>query len=294
MLRWRLVLGALLIAALVGLAVWDHRTAPPGVWVTWPALSLLTLAATQELLALFAARELKPLAWPLYGVNLALVAVNWLPIVAPQAKSFQLDSSILAAAVLWLFLGEMRRYERPGVVMERLACGWLIVGYVGVLFAFLAKLRLLQGGAVGIPALLSLVLIVKLGDTGAYTLGRLFGKHKLAPVLSPGKTLEGAAGGLLAACFGGWLSGAWLFPMLTSNTGPIGPMAHGRWLLYGLIVGLAGTFGDLAESLIKRDVGRKDSSAWMPGFGGVLDVMDSIMFAAPVAYWCWSCGLAGP
>jgi phosphatidate cytidylyltransferase len=185
----------------------------------------------------------------------------------------------------------MRRYERPGVVMERLACGMLIVGYIGLLFAFLAKLRLVQGGAVGIPALLSLILIVKFGDIGAYTVGRLFGKHKMAPVLSPGKTLEGAAGGLSAACFGGWLSGAWLVPMLTLNDGPI---VHWRWLLYGLIVGLAGMFGDLAESLIKRDVGRKDSSTWMPGFGGILDVVDSIIFAAPVAYWCWSCGLTGP
>jgi len=290
-LRWRLILGALLIATLVGLAVWDHHTAPPGVWVTLPVLSLLTVAATQELLALFAARELRPLAWPLYVVNLALVAVNWLPILVPQAKSWDFDASILAAAVLLLFLGEMRRYERPGVVMERLACGLLIVGYIGVLFAFLAKLRLLQAGAIGIPAILSLILIVKLGDTGAYTFGRLFGKHKMAPVLSPGKTLEGAAGGLFAACFGGWLSGVWLLPVLTSGGGPAD---YGRWLLYGLIVGLAGMFGDLAESLIKRDVGRKDSSTWMPGFGGVLDVVDSIIFAAPVAYWCWSCGLAGP
>lgn len=291
MLRWRLVLGALLIAMLAGLAVWDHRSSPPGVWVTLPVLSLLTLAATHELLALFAARELKPLAWPLYLANLALVVANWAPTFAPAFSASELQVSITAAAVLALFLGEMRRYERPGVVMERLACGLLIVGYIGVLFAFLGKLRLLQGGAVGIPALLSLVVIVKFGDTGAYTCGRLFGKHKMAPVLSPGKTLEGAAGGLLAACFGGWLSGAWLLPLLTSNAGPT---AHGGWLAYGLIVGLAGMFGDLAESLIKRDVGRKDSSAWMPGFGGVLDVLDSILFAAPVAYWCWSYGLAGP
>lgn len=259
--------------------------------MTLPVLSLLTVAATQELLALFAARELRPLAWPLYVVNLALVAVNWLPILVPQAKSWDFDASILAGAVLLLFLGEMRRYERPGVVMERLACGLLIVGYIGVLFAFLAKLRLLQAGAIGIPAILSLILIVKLGDTGAYTFGRLFGKRKMAPVLSPGKTLEGAAGGLFAACFGGWLSGVWLLPVLTSGGGPAD---YGRWLLYGLIVGLAGMFGDLAESLIKRDVGRKDSSTWMPGFGGVLDVVDSIIFAAPVAYWCWLCGLAGP
>jgi phosphatidate cytidylyltransferase len=60
-----------------------------------------------------------------------------------------------------------------------------------------------------------------------------------------------------------------------------------NWLFYGVLLGIAGIFGDLAESLIKRDVGRKDSSTWMPGFGGVLDLLDSLLFAAPVAWLCW-------
>jgi phosphatidate cytidylyltransferase len=64
-------------------------------------------------------------------------------------------------------------------------------------------------------------------------------------------------------------------------------------LLFGLIVGAVGIVGDLAESLLKRDLGRKDSSAWMPGFGGVLDVLDSILLGAPAAYLCWTSGLVG-
>ncbi len=256
-----------------------------------PTLLLLSVLATQEMLALFAARELRPVAWPLYLVNLALVAVNWLPTWAPSIASNNLEASLLTGAVLLLFLCEMRRYERPGVVMERLACGLLVIGYIGLLIDFLAKLRLLQAGAVGIPALLSLIVIVKFGDIGAYAIGRLFGKHKMAPVLSPGKTWEGAAGGIVTACFGGWLSGAWLVPALVTQNNPADAW---RWLLYGLVVGVAGMAGDLAESLIKRDVGRKDSSTWMPGFGGILDVLDSILFAAPVAYWCWFYGLVGP
>ena len=64
-----------------------------------------------------------------------------------------------------------------------------------------------------------------------------------------------------------------------------------RWIVFGLAVGAAGLLGDLAESLLKRDAGRKDSSPWMPGFGGVLDLLDSILFAAPVAYLCWATGL---
>lgn len=291
MLRWRLLLGAGLIAALVALAVWDHRTTPPGVWVTLPVLLLLSVFATQELLALLAARALRPVAWPLYLVNVALVTANWLPTWAPSFASSDPEASLLAGGLLALFLCELRRYERPAVVMERLGCGLLVVAYIGLLCDFLAKLRLLQSGAVGVPAILSLILIVKLGDTGAYTVGRLFGKHKMAPVLSPGKTWEGAMGGIVSACLGGWLSGVWLVPaLMTSGTA----VESWRWLLYGLVVGVGGMAGDLAESLIKRDVGRKDSSAWMPGFGGILDLLDSILFAAPVAYWCWFYGLVGP
>lgn len=286
-----MILGVTLVAALAALAVWDHRTAPPGVWVTLPTLLLLSIAATHELFTLLAARELHPVRWPVYLVNAALVAAHWLPLVAPQSPfSSGAETAILAAGVLTLFACEMHRYERPGVVMERLALGLLVIGYIGLLFGFLAKLRMLAGGAAGIPALLSLILIVKFGDIGAYTIGRLFGRHKMAPVLSPGKTWEGAAGAIVAACFGGWLSGVWLVPLLVT---PTESLAVWRWLAYGVIVGVFGMAGDLAESLIKRDVGRKDSSTWMPGFGGVLDVLDSILFAAPVAYWCWLSGLVG-
>ena len=66
------------------------------------------------------------------------------------------------------------------------------------------------------------------------------------------------------------------------------------WIAFGLLVGGAGMVGDLAESLLKRDVGRKDSSTWMPGFGGVLDVLDSLLLSAPVAWACWAFGLVGP
>lgn len=284
-----MILGALLIAALAALAVWDHRTSPPGVWVTLPALVLLSIVATHELFTLLAARELHPVRLPVYVVNVALVAVNWLPLAAPKFPLLaQADASLLAAGVLALFLGEMRRYERPGAVMERLALGLLAIGYIGLLFGFLAKLRQLEAGAAGIPALLSMIMIVKFGDTGAYTVGRLIGRHKMAPVLSPGKTWEGAAGAAVAACFAGWLAGTWLVPSLMPGAPAI---PSWRWLTYGLIVGAFGMAGDLAESLIKRDVGRKDSSTWLPGFGGMLDILDSILFAAPVAYWCWSCGL---
>jgi phosphatidate cytidylyltransferase len=127
-----------------------------------------------------------------------------------------------------------------------------------------------------------------MSDVGAYTVGRLIGRHKMAPVLSPGKTWEGVAGGLGFSCLGAWVTFTWLVPAMT---GEAPTPAAWRWIVYGLLVGGTGIVGDLAESLIKRDVGRKDSSTWMPGFGGVLDLLDSILIAAPIAYLCWALGL---
>ncbi len=195
--------------------------------------------------------------------------------------------------VLAAFCVEMRRYTGPGRVMEQLATSIFALAYVGLLFSFLAQMRLLAGGALGVPAIASLVIVVKMGDTGAYTVGRLIGRRKLAPVLSPGKTIEGAIGGLAFACLGAWIAIEWLAPLMRSEYAATSATPSWGWLAYGLIVGLAGMLGDLAESLIKRDLGRKDSSDWMPGFGGVLDVLDSILFAAPVAYLCWAFGLVG-
>ena len=129
-----------------------------------------------------------------------------------------------------------------------------------------------------------------MGDTGAYTVGRLIGRHKMAPSISPGKTVEGALGAFLFACLGSWLTFRWIVPFLPEGAGP-GPW-YG-WLLFGVLVGGAGMLGDLAESLLKRDVGVKDSSTWMPGFGGVLDILDSLLLSAPVAWFCWAFGLVG-
>ena len=121
-------------------------------------------------------------------------------------------------------------------------------------------------------------------STGAYTLGRLAGRHKLWPRLSPNKTVEGAFGGLVfgilfALAVAAVARYALRVPTLSW------PAAVG----FGAIVGAAAQLGDLMESMIKRDCARKDASAAVPGFGGVLDVLDSLLFAAPVAYgyWIW-------
>jgi phosphatidate cytidylyltransferase len=188
------------------------------------------------------------------------------------------------------FVGEMRRYEKPGGVMVNLALTVFALVYVGLLLSFMIQLRVLGGSTLGMLALAGMIVVVKMGDIGAYAIGRLLGRHKMAPKLSPGKTIEGAIGGLVFSCLGAYFLFQYLMPRLdaTSSGGP--PFA---WLVFGVVVGAAGMIGDLAESLFKRDMGVKDSSAWMPGFGGVLDLIDSTLVAAPVAYLCWTL-LVGP
>jgi phosphatidate cytidylyltransferase len=191
---------------------------------------------------------------------------------------------IFAVFVMLAFLAEMWRYEKPGSAIINVALTVFSLAYVGLLMSTIVGLRFLVPGAAGVVPVILLVAIVKMGDTGAYTVGRLIGKHKLAPILSPGKTWEGAVGALAFAILAAFLVLHYLYPAL--NPAAVVPAAW-KTVLLGLVVGISGMVGDLAESLFKRDMGRKDSSDWMPGFGGVLDIVDSMLIAAPVAYLGW-------
>jgi phosphatidate cytidylyltransferase len=147
-----------------------------------------------------------------------------------------------------------------------------------------AQLRWVAGTQAGYLALGSLVIAAKSGDIGAYTLGRLFGRRKMVPRLSPGKTWMGGLGALLGAAAGSWAWLTWGTPLF--NSAWQAPAWY--WsVLYGAIIGVVGLIGDLCESLIKRDVGQKDSAALLPGFGGLLDLLDSVLYAGPVAYVLW-------
>jgi phosphatidate cytidylyltransferase len=136
----------------------------------------------------------------------------------------------------------------------------------------------------------SMVAVVKAGDIAAYVAGSLVGATKMAPVLSPGKTWEGAVASLIGSAAAAWL-------VLTGLQGTglglaVPAQPWGGWLAFGLLVGGAGMLGDLAESLIKREAGAKDSGHSLGGLGGVLDLVDSLLFAAPVAWALWAAGLA--
>ena len=294
MLRWRLFLGTLLIAAL-GILCWLDGMAPiPGLWL-FPVALVFVIAATNEVLYLAALAGGRPLASTVYTGNILLLVSSWVPIfwaraadALPSAPSGTWPLLALALGVPLVFTGEMYRFQKAGNgATMNVGIGVFTIVYVGLLVSLLAQLRIQWG----IWALVSLLVVVKLGDVGAFTVGRLLGRHKIAPTLSPGKTVEGAVGALVFACAGSWVTFQWLIPWTTSA--PENPSPWWGWILFGLLVGTAGMVGDLAESLMKRDAGAKDSSHWMPGFGGVLDLLDSVLLAAPVGWLCWALGVVG-
>lgn len=295
MLRWRLILGTLIVAALLGICWLDHHATLPGMWLM-PLAIVATILATQEVLDFAAIAGLKPLRGIIYVGNVLIVLSSWVAVLhgchgaLPRWANGPLCGATLVAlgaSVILLFLGEMRRYRAPGGNLANLAAGLLGLIYVGLLMSFAVQLRFFWG----LAAVATWVIVVKMGDTGAYTVGRLIGRHKMAPTISPGKTIEGAFGAVAFACFGAWAAFRWLVPALMPASAQTG-LSWG-WIVYGLLVGLAGMAGDLAESLLKRDVGVKDSSAWMPGFGGVLDILDSLLLSAPIAWFCWASGIVG-
>jgi phosphatidate cytidylyltransferase len=303
MLRWRLLLGTVIIAALVALCWLDHRAKLPGVWLM-PVAVAAAMLATQEVLHLAALAGLRPLRWAVYLGNFLLVCSSWVAVLQWSVRpeyGWQMNGMLYGTTCLWtlatmsalgtgvilLFLGEMGRYRRPGGNTANLAAGVFALIYVGVLMSFAVQLRFFWD----IAGLTAWVIVVKMGDTGAYFVGRLIGRHKMAPAISPGKTIEGAFGAVAFSCLSSWATFRWLVPAILPETAE--PGRWWGWIVFGLAVGLAGMAGDLAESLLKRDVGVKDSSTWMPGFGGVLDILDSLLLSAPVAWFCWASGLVG-
>jgi phosphatidate cytidylyltransferase len=321
MLHWRLILGTILIAAFAGLCRLDHTAWLPGTWLMPLAVALAIFSAV-ELSQLMEAGGTPPRAWIVYCGNALIVLSNWVPAVLAKwnlwessgdgrlswQQSMALTAWPLAAltvCTLALFVNEMCLFQKPGRAITNMAASFFSLIYVGLLFSFLIQIRL----AWGVGALVSLIIVVKLADTGAYLVGHLIGRHKMTPVLSPGKTIEGGVGAILFACLGAWLSYCFIFPAINvfsmpsepcwcdklleltkghnGNTACIQSWLCWAWIPYGILVGTAGILGDLAESLIKRDAGCKNSSDWMPGFGGVLDILDSLLFAAPAGWIFW-------
>jgi phosphatidate cytidylyltransferase len=256
------------VALLMGMAIYEYtrELRAKGIYVHW---AILTLLGAVELLDTD-----RPFVWVerVLGPILSLFHLQLFP---DCAVIFVLV--VLAGDLIWT-----RRSPLKNVGATFLGAGW-----IALTLPYL--LTIVQAGAyytmrrdsitaplgldLGAWLMLTVLLVIWAGDTGAYFVGRAVGRHKMAPEISPNKTWEGAAGGFAAS----WAIGAgMLWPL---GLPPV------LWLLFGPVVGIAGQIGDLVESGIKRELGIKDFGSIIPGHGGVLDRFDSLLFAAPTAHF---------
>ncbi len=304
MLRDRLLSASILIGVVVGLLWLDHQYPAGGVVGIWllPLLMFFAMGTAVDVIGLIArsgrridrraaliATAIIPLAayvpslWPLLG--------HEYPPDCPLGRTGWIVAAAVAAVFIVL-IPEMLRYDslHRGEAMERTFSGAFVSCYVGIPLAVLVAILNLGQGPWGLAALISMIAVTKSADSGAYFAGKLLGRHKLIPHLSPGKTWEGAAGGVAAAiivsfgCFFG------LIPWLADVRQP--PPLWGP-IVFGTVCSLAGMIGDLAESLVKRETGAKDSGTTLPGLGGVWDVSDSLIAAVVPAWIALAAGLAG-
>ncbi len=286
MLSQRIPVAVAILAVLFACGYLDHRAAVPGIWLG-PLGAVFLLLACRELIDLAAARGMQPSPAAVYGGSLLVYAGSWLDFLLPAAPPLLGPLLALALGILLAMLVETLRFREPGGATANLACGVFAVGYLGLSLGLAARLRIDWG----LGALVATIFVVKFSDVGAFFVGRYLGRRRLAPRLSPGKTVEGACGALAAAVLAAWLSFTWIVPAI--DGAPAIPAPWWGWLAFGLTLAVVGMVGDLAESLLKRDAGRKDSSTWLPGLGGVLDVVDSLLPAAPIAYGFWALGMIG-
>jgi phosphatidate cytidylyltransferase len=278
-------IGLLMVLLVAGLLVGDQYLAP---W--YPCLLvcivLLGLGATVELHYLMSNLASPSLGLTLLSV-LAVLLAGWpahLELTGSPPHPWRDVLFVFTLVILVAFLYEMAVYREPGGSVLRIALLVWMTAYLGLLPSFLAQLRwwprLEDATGPDLRGTLALTLTIfvpKSCDIGAYFTGQWFGRHRMTPILSPKKTWEGLLGGLfLAALVAVLLNRLIGKPLLGSDL---------EATAFGITLGIAGSLGDLAESLIKRDRGHKDASRLIPGFGGVLDVIDAVLFAAPVAWW---------
>jgi len=278
MLKHRLLFGTLMIILLVGLAVFDgwldgSLTASTAdnsrVQATLlAAVLVVTLSLGGIELSNLAAGKGLVVLNPIAAIGLVLVATTWYWPQFIQVSQGMYLLLVLAFMLAGMFLQQHFRLGNDGALSN---CGisCFSVLYLGLSGAFVLGIRIDEGPW----AVLMFISVVKSSDIGAYTFGKLFGQHKLSPRVSPKKTWEGLIGAAVVAMIVS-IAFALVFGIMKVWVAPV----------FGACMAVIGQLSDLAESMLKRDAQQKDSSNRVPGFGGILDVIDSLLFAAPVAY----------
>jgi phosphatidate cytidylyltransferase len=200
-----------------------------------------------------------------------------------QTAAYDFEMFVLLVFLFGVFARQMFRQTAKYAPLETMAYTLFGLLYVAWLFNFLTKIvyaipRAPSGATLGQYYVLYLVVVTKFADMGAYIVGSRIGRHQMIPHISPAKTWEGFGGSLAFAVIGSYL----LIFLMAQQLVWLN-FLHGTIL--GLLIGLAAIVGDLSESIIKRSTGVKDSGAALPGIGGVLDLIDSLLFSAPILFF---------
>ncbi len=289
--RNRLILGPILIVTVGGAFYLDEMLEgrampsvfswtgldhiPPGI-LMFPVIAGITILASRELAGILASRGV---AGSKRVVTVAALAGLVCSTFIPKGFTGTDGAAIVAIVAVLVLALSMVFYARHRSVE------WIIAATGGALLSFV-YLGLMFGSMLTIRhdhsalVVLWIILVTKSCDMGAYFTGRAIGKHKLIPWLSPGKTWEGLWGGLAVSTLMGYLGLLLLHKVIEISMPPV-LLA----LIPGAVFGFVGQVGDLMESAFKRDAGRKDSGSTLPGMGGVLDVLDSVLLVCPLAYW---------
>jgi phosphatidate cytidylyltransferase len=248
---------------LVILAVWFSRPEYPFPLFTVLA-AVVGLLAVYEFYRMTGVSKVRPLT--IFGMVWTLLFILQPHLDYAQKVPLLLTSGVTLSLIMLVFLP-----RKEGVYQN---WAWMMAGslYTGWLLSLLVALRLDAG-----KSWLYLALFTTFAsDSAAYFIGRAIGRHKLAPVISPGKTWEGAVTGVCGAVI--------ICLLFTLDTPLQLPISYGQAIILGALISFFGQTGDLAESLLKRNTGVKDSGNLMPGHGGLMDRMDSIVFAGVVVY----------
>jgi phosphatidate cytidylyltransferase len=256
-----------LLTAAVGIPILYFSIKSGPVWLTFALVGGCAALAAWEACGLLTTPQRRPLT-PIAMAGSVLLPAPFLVPGLPLALPLLL---VLAAT---LVASTALRHELVEQVEASLATIFVVV-FVGFPLGFLTALRATPDEEMGRDLLVLLLVVVWLGDTAAMYVGSMIGRHRLAPRISPHKSVEGAVAGVVAGSLAGLVAHFWWFHRL--------PIGHA--LTIGALVGLAGIGGDLAESVLKRAAGAKDSSSLLPGHGGFLDRIDSLLFAGPVLYY---------
>lgn len=259
----RRAFNSVIMSALFGLCIYSFPT-----WVFSVLVSVLIGCALKEFYGLVEKKGI--FVYKVFGITVGMCVPVIMHLQMGGEGYFTVEPFLIVIACLFTFVLQMTRRDTSQAIAS-IATTLFGLLYIAWFLSFAVKVKYLPNGSL---LVVFLVLVTKMGDVGAYLVGSVIGRHSLISRISPKKTVEGTLGGLIFSLLSAVASKAYL-PAISWQ----------HLIVLGSLLGIIGQVGDLAESLLKRDCGAKDSGSNLSGFGGFLDLLDSLLFTTPIFYF---------